>query len=564
MKIVGLILSFLTAPVRQRNVRLLLMLLAVFAALVAIYSALFHVLMQAEGQTHSWATGVYWTLVTMTTLGFGDITFQSDAGRIFSVVVLLSGTLFLLILLPFTFIQFVWIPWVNKRDAERVPRRLDPEVVGHIVLTGAGPIEDVLIARAHRAGVPYILLVADIEESLRLHDRGYQVMVGALDDPRTYRAARVEAAALVVTTRADTANTNVVFTVREISSGVPIIATANAAASVDILQLAGANEVIELGNRLGDAMAERILEAGSRGRILGEIAGVTIAEAVVRGSAPPRTAGELMQRSGVRVVGTWHRGEFSPTEPDSPLLPGSVLVLAGSRAQIAAYDDIWGEAAAQVGAVVIIGGGRVGRRVGAALAAVGISYKIVERRPERAVDAANYVVGDAAEIEVLTAAGLPSASAVIITTHDDDVNVYLAIYARRLRPQIQVIARANLDRNVSTLYRAGADAVLSYASTGASAIWNRFRPDESLLLAEGLDVFRVPVPAALAAGCLAEARIAESTGCQVVAVVTADGAAQCAFDPTAPLPAGSELILIGDAADQERFRAKYLRRRRRG
>lgn len=563
MKIVGLILSFLTAPVRQRNVRLLLLLLAVFAALVAVYSGLFHVLMQAEGQEHSWPTAVYWTLVTMTTLGFGDITFQSDAGRIFSVVVLLSGTLFLLILLPFTFIQFVWIPWVSQRDAERVSRRLDADVAGHLVLTGAGAIEDVLIERARRAGVPHVLLVAEIEEALRLHDRGYRVMLGALDDPRTYVAARVDSAAMVVTTRSDTANTNIVFTVREISPRVPIIATANSPASVDILQLAGAGDVLELGDRLGDAMAERILEAGSRSRILGEIAGVAIAEAVVRGSAPPRTAGELIERSGVHAVGTWHRGEFSPTTPESPLLPGSVVVLAGSRQQLTSYDAIWGEAAARVGAVVVIGGGRVGRRVGAALAAAGIAYKIVERLPERGGDPAHYVIGDAAEFDVLAAAGLAAAAAVVVTTHDDDVNVYLAIYARRLRPNIQVIARANLDRNVSTLYRAGADAVLSYAATGAAAIWNRFRPDESLLLAEGLDVFRVPVPRAIAGGCLSEARIAEATGCQVVAVIAAGGAARCDFAGEAPLAAGAELILIGDAADQERFRDKYARRRRR-
>jgi voltage-gated potassium channel len=73
---------------------------------------------------------------------------------------------------------------------------------------------------------------------------------------------------------------------------------------------------------------------------------------------------------------------------------------------------------------------------------------------------------------VLERAGIDDASAVIITTHDDDMNVYLTIYCRRLRPDMRIIGRANLDRNVTTLYRAGADAVLSYASTGANAIWN--------------------------------------------------------------------------------------------
>jgi hypothetical protein len=56
-------------------------LLALLVVVVAGYSAVFHVLMDREGQRHSWATSVYWTVVTMSTLGFGDITSESDAGR---------------------------------------------------------------------------------------------------------------------------------------------------------------------------------------------------------------------------------------------------------------------------------------------------------------------------------------------------------------------------------------------------------------------------------------------------------------------------------------------------
>ena len=77
MKSLPLVLSTVSAPLRRRNVRLLIVLLGVFAVLVAAFSTLFHLLMEREGQSHSWATGVYWTLVTMTTLGFGDITFSS-------------------------------------------------------------------------------------------------------------------------------------------------------------------------------------------------------------------------------------------------------------------------------------------------------------------------------------------------------------------------------------------------------------------------------------------------------------------------------------------------------
>ncbi|HMR78917.1 MAG TPA: potassium channel family protein, partial [Polyangiaceae bacterium] len=59
----------------------------VLAVFIAIYSVVFHLLMLAEGQNHSWLTGVYWTLTVMSTLGFGDITFHTDAGRLFSMLV---------------------------------------------------------------------------------------------------------------------------------------------------------------------------------------------------------------------------------------------------------------------------------------------------------------------------------------------------------------------------------------------------------------------------------------------------------------------------------------------
>ncbi len=39
--------------------------------------------MAAEGQDHSWITGVYWTLTVMSTLGFGDITFATDLAAAF-------------------------------------------------------------------------------------------------------------------------------------------------------------------------------------------------------------------------------------------------------------------------------------------------------------------------------------------------------------------------------------------------------------------------------------------------------------------------------------------------
>ena len=97
---------FLQNRKAKTNIGRLLKFVAILFLLIVVYSVLFHILMEHEGQKFSWLTGFYWTLTVMSTLGFGDITFASDLGRLFSMVVLLSGIVFLLVLLPFTFIQF--------------------------------------------------------------------------------------------------------------------------------------------------------------------------------------------------------------------------------------------------------------------------------------------------------------------------------------------------------------------------------------------------------------------------------------------------------------------------
>ena len=75
---------FIQNTAGRRQTMLLLRFLLLLAGLVTLYSVLFHVIMLVEGQTHSWLTGFYWTLTVMSTLGFGDITFHSDLGRVFS------------------------------------------------------------------------------------------------------------------------------------------------------------------------------------------------------------------------------------------------------------------------------------------------------------------------------------------------------------------------------------------------------------------------------------------------------------------------------------------------
>ncbi|MGA1099690.1 MAG: potassium channel family protein [Candidatus Nanopelagicales bacterium] len=545
-----------TAPIKFRA---LFYLLLVFFSVITVFSFVFHTIMESEGKSYSLVSSFYWAVVTMSTLGYGDIVFTSDTGKIFSIVVIISGIAFLLVLLPYVLIQYIVIPIVERRRISRAPRFISDKIKNHLVLINTGSIEDALIRRVEETGLDYVLIVGDLDEALRLHDAGYKVIVGELDNPKTYLAARIPQASLFAATRNDIANANVIFTVREVSESVPIVSLASHSASVDILEFAGADQVIELGVMLGKMMAQRIVGIDAKCQIMGEFKNLAIAEVGIGNtSLVNKTIRETQIRTltGVNVIGIFNRGTFVNAADNSRLDANSILILAGTREQLTKYDEVFAEKNPKKSFVLIIGGGRVGREVGKSLAEMGIDYRIVEQQSDRVRDPDKYVQGNAAELRVLESAGIKEAHSIVVTTHDDDVNVYLTIYARKLRPDAQIISRARLDRNVSTLYKAGADAVLSYAATGATAIWNRSHANDTVLLADGFTVIRIKIRPALLGKTLGFANLHNEIGVNPVAIIK-DGVMIPAPDLKTVLEKPDRLIIIGTDIALHKFREIY-------
>lgn len=550
---------FLQSHEARRNIRQLGRYSAVLALMVVTYSVVFQLLMAYEGQRHSWMTGLYWTLTVMSTLGFGDITFQSDLGRLFSLVVLISGVLFLLVVLPFAFIQFFLAPWMEAQSRARARRELPAGISGHVLLTSYDVVGAALAQRLARYRYPYSFIVPDLKQALELHDMGVKVVVGDLDDMETYRRCRIGQAALVAATGNDMVNTSITFTVRELSATVPIAANADMKDSVDILHLAGCTQVFQLKTMLGRFLARRAIGMSTRTNVVGRFGDLLIAEtSATRSPLVGRTLAEtrLRETTGVTVVGIWERGRFELARAESRISAASVLILAGSEEQLDAYNELMCIYVTTEAPVLILGGGRVGLAVAQALEERELDYRIVERDPTL-ITTPRHVLGSAADLATLERAGLRSALTAIVTTSDDDTNIYLAIYCRRLQPDMQIISRANSEKNVSTLHRAGADFVMSYASMGANAFLSVLQGEEPLMFAEGLSVFHMGVPAALADQPLRDSRIREKTGCTVVAVETVQGDTVVNPGPDVVLRAGDELLLVGNAEGEARLLKLY-------
>jgi Trk K+ transport system NAD-binding subunit len=543
----------------RRNIGALLKVLGVLAAAIAVYSVVFHMLMLYEGQNHSWLTGVYWTLTVMSTLGFGDITFHSDIGRIFSLVVLLTGILLLLIVLPFAFIRFFYAPWLEAQLKLRAPRSVAAGLQGHVIICRHDALAQALIARLSSLRIPYVLLEPDPALAIVHHTDGLNVIVGEPAAVETWRASRAEAAAVVVANLDDAANTNIVLTVREHAPSVPVVALVENLDSVDILELSGAQSVVALKNELGEQLANRVYAGNVCAHPIGHVEDLVLAEFPVRGTQlVGRTLRDsnLREAAGLSVVGVWERGRLLPARADTLLSEDSVPVVVGTEEQVSGLNAMFVIYAPNDAPVLVIGGGKVGRAALRALAAKQVSTQVIEAeeklRAKLEALTSKVIIGDAANLQVMRDAGIENAPSVVLTTHDDAVNIYLAIYCRRLNPHCHIVSRVTHERNIEAIHRAGANFVLSQSSLGAKRVLSVIEKRELAIIGEEVDTFMVSVPRSLRGRSLDNSEIGAKTGLSVIGIRHA-GEPLSLAKPDSTLDADAQLVLMGTKAQRDAF-----------
>src|SRR5581483_2198738 len=113
--------------------------------------------------------------------------------------------------------------------------------------------------------------------------------------------------------------------------------------------------------------------------------------------------------------------------------------------------------------IIICGYGRVGRRVAEEFRAAGVKYVVLDFSEEQEL----FIEGNATEDEDLERAGLQHAAGIVVASDDDADNLYIALSARNVRPDIQIVARASDEDAEHKIMLAGADrVVMPYRAAG--------------------------------------------------------------------------------------------------
>jgi voltage-gated potassium channel len=206
---------------------------------------------------------------------------------------------------------------------------------------------------------------------------------------------------------------------------------------------------------------------------------------------------------------------------------------------------------------IICGFGRVGRQVARDLRASGVRYVVVDPNPENRELAREqgvpYVELEAADDEVLKAAGIAQARAVIACVDSDAENIFITLTARELRADILIVARASVEESERKLVRAGADRVISpYKTSGSEMARVALHPQVSAALqVADLRMEEIQVTPA----CQGAGRSIEDVrgGAVIVALRRRGGAVEAQPSPDTTIGEGDMVVALGSPAALERL-----------
>lgn len=460
----------------KRSTRRLLWLLALLPSAVVVMGAVYMLGMATlEGSPRTLLESLQWAAETLTTTGYGhDSHWTHPLMALYVILGQFLGQFLVFLIFPI----FV-LPYVEERFEVRLQRAL-PAMEGKVLFYRYGLAIESLLDEFKRKGSPFVILEEDIATARSLRDRGYDVVLGKLDDdPRVL--GRVQQARAVVANGGDHANAACALAVREAGFTGPLFALADEPLyRAPMLQM-GATEVFTPSHALGAALASRASVRISPPAEGMHLLGNSVAMAEFRVRAESELAGQrlgelqLRDQHGVSVIGQWRGGLFTAADgPDMRVEPGAILVVVGAQAKLEAVERM-AMLIRRTGPIVVAGFGAVGQKIVELLNDAGETCVVIDRTAAAGVD----VVGNVLDGAVLAQAGARHASAVILALSSDGESVFATAAVREHAPEVPLIVRALHTHNIARIYRTGADFAISVGQVAGQILAHHLLAEQS-------------------------------------------------------------------------------------
>lgn len=285
---------------------------------------------------------VYQTVITISTVGFGEIREISETGRIVTMAVILLGAGTTAYTLTALFEHFAEerLDAVRRRRMEREAKRM----IDHMIVCGYGQVGRRIAEEGTKHG-DVVVVDQDPERTREATEHGLNVVLGDPSADETLEKAGIaEAAVLVVTLSSDAENLYIAMSARALNPGLRIVGRAQTERAAANLTRAGANRVVNL-EALG---AGRMFAFATRPTVSEFLDAVLhradvefeLDESVIgrESNVASKTVGEadLRRATGAVVLAVRREDGTYTTIPDDDtvLEPGQTLIALGDRRQL--------------------------------------------------------------------------------------------------------------------------------------------------------------------------------------------------------------------------------------
>ena len=523
--------------------------------LVLVYTVTYNQLMaRFEGVDQSIFASFEFVMQTMTTTGYGQDSaiWSHPLTFLFVILTQVSG-----IGIGFFTLRLIIIPLFTGAEVD-LDDRLTPKR-DHVIICEYRRDSAVLLDELRELGIDYVLISSSEENAKDLSDEGYSAIHGSPQDASAFERASIDTARAVITDAGD-ATVNTILTVRSVRSDVDIIALTDDSDMKKVLLETGADTVLSPHGVLGHRLAEKAVSS-FRSELTDTIdlgGDVEVTEVPIHQGS--RLVGSRIRSSNIReetganVIGAWIDGELQlPPDPDVVIRTNTVLLVAGGHEELEALSEFTRPARmwSRHESIIIAGYGEVGRAAEAVADDAGIDTVTVDIDDGEGVD----VVGEAGSDEVLDAAGVKTAGAIIIGLPDDSASLLTTVLARSANADIEVLTRVSDTDATGKALSAGADYVLSVPRVSARMVARELRGEDVLAPASQIRFIRVPARP-FAGSTLATSGIYEQTGCRVVSVENETGVSGT-VDPEYQFAGDERITLVGSDEAVQAFLKRF-------
>jgi voltage-gated potassium channel len=282
----------------------------------------------------------YLTIITITTVGYGDLVPQTTGGRILTITLLASG-LGTFLYLASVGAQMLLEGQLRELFGRSAMQRRTEQLSNHVIVCGYGRFGRVVTNELVRNGAEVVVIDADPEREEELRALGVPYVIGSgLADDVLERAGIRRARAIVVATPSDPDNVFITLSAREKSRTIRIHARGESEAGLRRLELAGATQALSAYQSGGTRMAASILRPAVVDflelSLPGHHAEIALEEMRLAAGSPLvgcRIAEVEARRPRLRIVALKRGDEPFRMIPDpaTPLAADDLLVAIGDR-----------------------------------------------------------------------------------------------------------------------------------------------------------------------------------------------------------------------------------------